>query len=83
MANILDKFQSDQSVKTIDTTKKLKVAIIGCGWIAQAHVRELMLMPDVEIVGGADLVPGKAEEFFKTYASELDQSNLHFYGSHK
>ena len=83
MANILDKFQSDQSVKTIDTTKKLKVAIIGCGWIAQAHVRELMLMPDVEIVGGADLVPGKAEEFFKTYASELDQSKLHLYGSHK
>lgn len=29
-----------------------------------------MKMPDVEIVAGADLVPGKAEEFFKKYGVE-------------
>lgn len=51
----------------IDTTKKLKFGIIGTGWIAEAHVESLKLMPDVDIVAGADLIPGKAEKFFIRY----------------
>lgn len=51
----------------IDTTKKLKVGIIGTGWIAESHVESYKQMPDVEIVAGADLIPGKAEAFFKRY----------------
>lgn len=52
---------------TIDTTRKLKFGIIGTGWIAEAHVESLKQMPDVDIVAGADLIPGKAEKFFKLY----------------
>lgn len=51
--------------KTIDASKKLKVGIIGTGWIADAHIQQYLKMPDVEVVAGADLVEGKAEEFFK------------------
>ena len=44
---------------------KLRVGIIGCGWIAEAHLKEYLNMPDVEVVAFADLVPGKAEAFAK------------------
>ncbi len=63
--NILDQFKENQSSKTIDTSKVLKVGIIGTGWIADAHIQQYKKMPDVEIVAGADLIPGKAEAFFK------------------
>ena len=59
----LDAFKEDHSEKVIDTNKKLKVGIIGTGWIAGSHMSELKKMPDVEIVGAADLVPGKAKKF--------------------
>ncbi len=68
--NILDQFKENQETKVIDASKKLKVGIIGTGWIADAHIREYKLMPDVEIVAGADLVPGKAEAFFKKWEVE-------------
>ncbi len=42
--------------KEIDSSKKLKVGIIGTGWIADAHIQQYVQMPDVEIVAGADLV---------------------------
>ena len=68
--NILDQFKENQETKVIDASKKLKVGIIGTGWIADAHIREYKLMPDVEIVAGADLIPGKAEAFFKKWEVE-------------
>lgn len=52
---------------TTDVPGKLKFGIIGTGWIAEAHVESLKQMADVEIVAGADRVPGKAEKFFKLY----------------
>ena len=33
--------------------KKLKVGIIGTGWIAEAHIESYQRMPDVEIVAGS------------------------------
>ena len=38
--NILDRFEHifDEEPE-IDTTKKIKVGIIGTGWIAEEHVR--------------------------------------------
>lgn len=54
-----------EEARAVDTTKKLKIGIIGTGWIAYAHIESYKKMPDVEIVAGADLVPGKAEKFFK------------------
>ena len=54
-----------KEVKT--SGRKYKIAIIGTGWIAEAHMESYMNMPDVEVVAGADLIPGKAEAFFKRF----------------
>ncbi len=59
--------------------QKLKVAIIGTGWIAEAHIEALKQMEDIEIVAAADLIPGKAEKFMKRYGVE----GVRFYPSHK
>ena len=66
----LDAFKEDQTVVTIDASKKLKVGIIGTGWIAGSHIKELLKMPDVELVAAADLIPGKAEGFMKSWGCE-------------
>ena len=63
----LDAFKDDHSVQVIDANKKVRVGIIGTGWIAGAHIQKYLEMPDVEIVGGADLIEGKAEAFFEQY----------------
>ncbi len=54
----------------IDSNRKLRIGIIGTGWIAGSHIDSYKRMPDVEIVAGADLVPGKAEAFFKNNGVE-------------
>ena len=80
MANILDAFKEDHTKKAeVDVNKKVRIGIIGTGWIADAHIAEYKKMPDVEIVAGADLVPGKAEAFFKKHGVE----NVRCYLSHK
>ena len=64
--NILDRFKSViEEVRGADNGKKVKVGIIGTGWIAEAHAVGYKQMEDVEIVAAADLVPGKAEQFCK------------------
>jgi len=69
--NILDRFKDGpQEKEVINTEKKVKVGIIGTGWIAEAHVAEYKKMPDVEIVAAADLIPGKAEAFCKEHGVE-------------
>ena len=70
MANILDAFKESQEVAVVDTAKKVKVGIIGTGWIADAHIQSYLKQPDVEIVAGADIVPGKAAAFFKKHGIE-------------
>lgn len=50
--------------------RKLRIGIIGTGWIAESHIECYKKMPDVEIVAGADLIPGKAEKFFHRYGVE-------------
>ena len=47
--------------------KKLKIGIIGTGGIAGAHIKAYLKQPDVEIVAGADLVPGRAQAFFERF----------------
>ena len=64
---------NDFTAKTeskVDSSRKLRIAIIGCGWIAGAHIKSYMAQPDVEIVAGADLIPGKAAAFFAKYGLE-------------
>ena len=59
---------AEKEVKT--SGRKLKIGIIGTGWIADVHMESYLRMPDVEVVAGADLIPGKAEEFFKKHGVE-------------
>ena len=73
MANEMDSLNDlSGGVKeqVVDTSKKVKIGIIGTGWIAEAHVLSYLQMPDVEIVACADLIPGKAEAFCKKYGVE-------------
>ncbi len=63
--DILNRFKSDTTERAVDTTKRVRYGIIGCGWIAEAHVNALKNMPDADIVAGCDLVPGKAKAFFE------------------
>ena len=64
----LDDFKKDTAESTaVDATKKVRVGIIGCGWIAGSHIESYKKQPDVEIVAGCDLIPGKAAAFFEKY----------------
>ena len=64
----------------IDADRKLRVAIIGCGWIADAHMYSYKKMPDVEIVAGADIIPGKAAAFMEKHGITGAKTD---YASHK
>lgn len=82
MADILDRFkESTAEEKHVDSSRKLRVGIIGTGWIAEAHVDGYKRMPDVEIVAAADLIPGKAEAFMERLG--LGNAGIKYYPSHK
>ncbi|MGN1410182.1 MAG: Gfo/Idh/MocA family protein [Eubacteriales bacterium] len=77
---VLSQFkQAAAEEKTEHTGKKLKVGIIGTGWIAESHIQSYKIQDDVEIVAAADLIPGKAEKFMKRFGVE----GVRFYPSHK
>ncbi len=73
-------YKNQQNEVAIDTNRKLRIGIIGCGWIAGAHLASYKKMPDVEIVAGCDLIPGKAAKFFKDGGVEGVKTD---YASHK
>ncbi|MBQ7687956.1 MAG: Gfo/Idh/MocA family oxidoreductase, partial [Clostridia bacterium] len=78
--NILDRFKEKiEEIREDVTGRKIKVGIIGTGWIAEAHVANYLKCPDVEIVAAADLIPGKAEKFCK--ANGID--GIRLYPDHK
>lgn len=78
--NILDRFKENTDETVVeDNGKKIKVGIIGTGWIAEAHVLNYLKCPDVEIVAAADLVDGKAEKFCKANGIE----GVRLYPDHK
>ncbi len=82
MANadaVLSQFTQAIEEEAVDCSRKLKVGIIGTGWIAEAHIESYKHMPDVEIVAAADIIPGKAEAFMKKFGVE----GVRFYPSHK
>lgn len=80
--SILNQYkQPTEEAKVVDALKKVKIGIIGTGWIAEAHAMSYTNYSDVEIVAAADLIPGKAEEFFER--SCMDYDNIRFYPSHK
>ncbi|WP_105615513.1 Gfo/Idh/MocA family protein [Vallitalea okinawensis] len=78
--DLLNKFkESNSNMKERDINKKLKVGIIGTGWIAEYHLIAYKNMPDVEVVAGADLVDGKAKKFFE----DNNLEGVNCYHSHK
>ena len=77
---VLSQFQQAKADAAVDTSKKLKVGIIGTGWIAEAHIQQYNQMPDVDVVAMADLIPGKAEAFKEKWGV---QGDVHFYPNHK
>ncbi len=78
--NILDRFKENTEETVVeDNGKKIKVGIIGTGWIAEAHVLNYLKCPDVEIVAAADLIDGKAEKFCKANGIE----GVRLYPDHK
>ena len=76
----LNAFKESHEEKVIDASKKLRVGFIGCGWIAGSHIKSFLKQPDVEIVAGCDLVPGKAKAFFEKYGLTDVKTD---YASHK
>lgn len=76
----LDDFMYNQEKKTVDASKKLRIGIIGCGWIAKAHIASYKNQSDIELVAGCDLIPGKAAAFFKENGVEGVKTD---YASHK
>ncbi len=68
--SILNAYKNKTQEEVVADGKKVKIGIIGTGWIAEAHIHEYLKMEDVEVVGLADLVPGKAEAFAKKYGVE-------------
>ena len=79
--NGLNTFTDQSGVPAVDTQKKVRVGIIGCGWIADAHVKALKNQPDAEIVACADLIPGRVKEFCKR--NGIDDLGIKEYPSHK
>ncbi len=73
-------YKNQKTEKVVDTNRKLRVGIIGTGWIAGAHMDSYTRMPDVEVVAGCDLIPGKAAAFFKGFGMEGVKTD---YASHK
>ncbi len=77
---VLSQFtQQVDTTERVDTNRRMRVGIIGTGWIAEAHVESYKQCPDVDIVAAADLIPGKAEAFMERYGV----SGVNFYPSHK
>ena len=62
----------------IETSRKLRIGIIGAGWIADFHMLAYKNQPDAQIVAVADLVEGKAEAFLAKHGVEAK-----CYRSHK
>ncbi len=69
--------------KKVDTSRKLRVGIIGTGWISEYHTMAYQKFPDVEVVAGADLIPGKAEKYFNGFPNPgVHVPNARCYTSH-
>lgn len=75
----LNSFTDRTETNAVDTSKRMRVGIIGTGWIADSHIKSFLKMPDVDIVAGADIVPGKAKKFFEKWNIE----NVKCYESHQ
>ena len=71
MADNLNAFMENQEKTVVDATKKMRIGIVGTGGIAHSHMHAYLKQPDVEIVAGCDIIPGKAERFFNEFGMKV------------
>lgn len=78
---ILDRFKKNTNTggTMIDPGKRVRVGLVGTGWIAEAHVESYLRCPEVDLVAFAELKPGKAEAFIE--ALGLQDKGIHIYSS--
>ena len=80
MALDMNNFTSNQQEEsTVRSDRKLRIGIIGTGGISGDHIRSYLNQPDVEIVAGCDLIPGKAEKRF----AEFDVKDAKYFTDYK
>jgi predicted dehydrogenase len=48
----------------------VRLAIVGCGGMANGHARTLASMPDVKLVAFCDVIAARAEDYRQRYAKE-------------
>ena len=53
---------------TVKTNRKIKAGIVGAGGISEFHIRGLRRLPDVDIVGVADVDEARAREVAQRFA---------------
>lgn len=80
MATLHEDFSERKVADTLDTSKKLRIGIIGCGWIAGAHVDAYLNCPNAEIVAACDIIPGKAQKLMDDFGIKNVKTD---YASHK
>ena len=80
---IMDKFTKNvfKEKSIIDPNKKLRAAVVGIGWIAEAQVSSYLRCEDVDLVAFAEIVPGKAEDFIE--ALGIQDKGIRVYNSTK
>lgn len=71
MAIDMNDFSNNQVEQgSVKADKKLRIGIIGTGGISGSHIKTYKQQPDVELVAGCDLIPGKAEKKFAEFEIE-------------
>lgn len=71
MALDLNNFTTNQNTaEQVKSDKIMRIGIIGTGGISGCHINAYKNQPDVQIVAGCDLIPGKAENTFKEQGVE-------------
>lgn len=77
--DVLSQFTPPEREKAVNTSRVFNFAIIGTGWIAESYAECIKQLPGIKIAAAADLIPGKAEAFFKRYGIE----GVRLYPNHK
>ncbi len=67
---VLSQFKQEVAEEKKVCDRKIKVGIIGTGWIAESHIYSYLQQPDVEIIAAADLIPGKAQKKMEQFGIE-------------
>jgi len=70
---------ASRKASTGSRPRKLRWAIVGCGFISESHIRALTLIPEVEIVAGCDIRPERLARFTEltgVTATYLDWKDL-------